>query len=61
MEVGTGIAISSATLGIVAVIFKLFSYNRHCEDHTGICVDIKNFTAWLNKIEAKLDKVIAER
>jgi len=63
MEIGTGIAISSAILGIVAVTFKLFSYHKsqHCEDHTRICADIKNFTAWLNKIEAKLDKVIEER
>ena len=62
MEIGTAITISSAILGIVAVIFRLFSHKeQHCEDHTGICADIKNFTAWLNKIEAKLDKVIAER
>ncbi|MGO8716419.1 MAG: hypothetical protein ACLQSX_11170 [Smithella sp.] len=64
MEIGTGIAVSSAVLGIVAVIFKLFSFHKdqqHCPEHSGLCADIINFTKWLNKIEAKLDKVIEER
>ena len=65
MEIGTGIALASAVLGIVAVIFKIFGRDKtvtiHCEDHSGICSNIQTLTDWLNKIEAKLDRVIERR
>lgn len=58
MEIGTGIAVASAVIGIVAVVFKIFGRDKHCEDHSGICTSITTLTEWLNRIEGKLDKVI---
>ncbi|MGP8154368.1 MAG: hypothetical protein ACLQBQ_09565 [Smithella sp.] len=74
MELGSGIAVASAILGIVAIIFRLFQEGTtittnkttsvstdHCPDHSGICTNIDTLTAWLNKIESKLDKVIERK
>lgn len=65
MDMGTAIATSSAILGVVAIIFRIFPQNKnkttHCEDHSGICTAIDGLDAWLNKIEAKLDRVIEGR
>lgn len=77
MDIGTSIALSATILGIVAVIFKIFDANkekakrqerdrdRHhdniCPSHSGVMMSINNMTAWLDKIEKKLDRVIERR
>lgn len=62
MDIGTGITAGSAVLGAVAVLFKVFpsrnGKSSHCEDHSGVCANLESLDAWLNKIEAKLDRVI---
>ena len=73
MDIGTSITCSAGILGVVAVIFRIFSSKNdtakmkdlqeqrmsdHCPDHSGVCITLDNMTAWLNKIEAKLDRVI---
>jgi hypothetical protein len=66
MDIGSGILGASTILGGVAVVFKIFTPNgngkiKHCEDHSGVCAKQDGFDAWLNKIEAKLDKAIERR
>ncbi len=67
MDIGTGIAVGSGCFAIVAGVLGIFKVRqnngngngkKHCEDHSGVCVAIDNFTGWLNKIESKLDKAI---
>lgn len=64
MDIGTGIATGSSVLGLVAIVFKVFPSSKngngktHCEDHSGVCANLESLDAWLNKIEAKLDRVI---
>lgn len=74
MDMGTAIAISSGVLGVVAIIFRIFPRQEkvvtttttgavagHCPSHSGVTMSIENMTDWLNKIEAKLDRVIERR
>lgn len=73
MDIGAAIAVSSGVLGVVAVIFRIFPRQEktittttttgsvHCPAHSGVTMSIDNMTDWLNKIEAKLDRVIERR
>ena len=69
MDMGTAIAFASVILGIVAIIFKIIDRNEktqtpksnHCEDHSGMCMQLDSLTDWLTKIENKLDRVIERR
>lgn len=75
MDLGASIAISSGVLGVVAIIFRIFPKQEkvvetttttttgagHCPAHSGVIMSIENMTEWLNKIEAKLDRVIERR
>lgn len=71
MDIGSGIAAGSGILGGVAVAFKILNIvvkpngngngNGHCKDHSGVCTSLNDIQAWLEKIEAKLDRVIERR
>jgi len=70
MEIGSAIAVSSAIIGTVAVIFRIFPKNGNgkkvkmadfCSDHSRVCEKLEGLDAWLNKIEQKLDRVIEGR
>lgn len=60
MDIGAGIAIASGVFGIVAVVWKIIPAkgDKHCDAHSGVCATLESLDAWLNKIEAKLDRVI---
>ena len=65
MDVGTAITASTGIItgvgGGVAIVYKIFSRNGHCSDHSGFCTSIKGITEWLDKVEKKLDRVIEQR
>jgi len=73
MDIGTGIAVGSAIIGSVAVIFRLFppkqdktekieaSMHTQCLQHAAIQAQYEDMISWLNKIELKLDRVIERR
>ena len=67
MDIGSGIAIGSAILGAVAVIFKIFptngskSLHNQCNQHAAIVAKFNDMSSWLEKIEKKLDRVIEQR
>jgi hypothetical protein len=67
MDIGSGIAIGSAILGAVAVIFKIFpangskSLHNQCNQHAAIVAKFDDMSSWLEKIEKKLDRLIDRR
>jgi hypothetical protein len=68
MDVGTSITCSTAIIGAVAVVFRIFwrdnnnvNGKKHCEDHSGICAKQDGFDDWLNKVEGKLDRALERR
>lgn len=64
MELVSGIAfgalcVLAAPVCIAAIRAKRNgNSNSHCPEHSGICEKLDVLDTWLNKIEAKLDRVI---
>jgi hypothetical protein len=72
MDIGDGIAIGSGAFASLAAFLKIVEVKfprasngngvkKHCEDHSGVCIEIGNFKEWLDKVEKKLDRVIENR
>lgn len=61
MDIGTGLAIAGSAASIAAVFIKWIgsnSNNKQCASHAMIAQQIINMESWLEKVEAKLDRVI---
>jgi hypothetical protein len=58
MDIGTGIAITGTSFAIAATAINLFKNGKKCVLHDMLVEEIKNMAAWLEKVEAKLDRVI---
>ena len=60
MDIGTGIAVAGIGFSVVGIVYRIIPTRNeeHCPDHSGICKSIEALTAWLAKIELKLDRVI---
>lgn len=61
MDIGTGIAIASFFLMVLGILWKLLDKKPQCPEHSGICTALDDLSAWLEKIEKKLDRVIERR
>ena len=65
MELGTGIAIAGISFSGMGISIALFNYLKAskspCQFHAMLDKQILNIENWLEKVEAKLDRVIESK